>query len=114
VEFWLGQRLLLLRAVASPSLVLEERDDAVQIGLRQPLLLLCQISASFAQVLLTGVPFLGEPVTTVCSLQRLAEALGMGQHRTQILPHERLALPGGKEARRTPRRALGMDGLGLA
>ena len=55
----LCQRLLLLRKGAPPSLVLCQRDHAVQVSLRKALLLVRQTALAFAQILLAGLQFLG-------------------------------------------------------
>jgi transposase len=55
----LCQRLLLLRKIAPPSLVLCQRDHAVQVGLSQALLLVRQTALAFAQILLASLQFLG-------------------------------------------------------
>jgi len=65
LAFLLGQRMVALFQFPTPPLVLGQRDDAVQVGLRQTVQLLAQTGAAFAQVLATCLQFLRQPMAPV-------------------------------------------------
>jgi hypothetical protein len=61
-----SKRLQSLLQVVSSALVLGEFDDLSQVGLRQPLQLLFQIHARFAEMLAACLQFLWQPLPTLC------------------------------------------------
>jgi hypothetical protein len=84
--------LLSLFQLLMPSLVLFQLEDIGQVGIREPLHLVLQADTCFAQILPSRLQFLREPVASLGALERHRNAFGMGQHFTQILPHQVIEL----------------------
>ena len=98
LAFLFRQRLITLFQVATPSLVLGQGNDIVQIGFGQAINLLAQADATLAQVLPARLQRLWQPVPTVRALQRPRELGRMGEHFAQVAPHQLVELAGGRKA----------------
>ena len=108
-----GQGLDLLVELLSPARVLGQGDHGAQIGLGQPLDLPFQVDLAPAQRLPAGLQLLGQPVSPMGALQRVGDALGMGEQRAQIRPDQRVQGLGRDITRRAALVAQGPLGLGF-
>jgi hypothetical protein len=86
-----GLEPLLQFQAAAP--VLLQLHHIGQIGVGEPLHLLFQTHARFAEILPPSLQFLGQPVSTLRPLQGCCNGVGMGKHFTDILPHQIIKLP---------------------
>jgi hypothetical protein len=65
------QRLLTLFEALAAPLILSQRDDALQVGVAQPLHLAGQLLLPAAELLAASLELLREPVAALRPLQRL-------------------------------------------
>jgi hypothetical protein len=88
--FLAHQRLQVLLQTLAPALILLQRHDLVEVGVGEALHLVAHAGLSLPELGTARVQVLGQPGTRLRLCQRLGEARGMGQHVTQILPHQRI------------------------
>jgi hypothetical protein len=89
-------------------------DHLGQVGLQQPLPLPGHAGAHVAEGRLPPAELLGHPGAAACSLQRLADQLGLLQDGTQVRPHQLVELGGRDEPRRAGLQPAGGDRCLLA
>ncbi len=74
-----GQGLDFLIQLLSSALVLGQGDHGGQIGLGQPLDLTLEVDLAPVQLFPAGLQLLGQPMSPTGALQRVGDALGMGE-----------------------------------
>lgn len=98
-----GERLVFLVEFPSAAFILTARDDAVEVGIGEPLTLLLHAAPAPAQHLTPRLQLLRQPLTGMGPFESRGEMLGMQQEIAEILPDERIELVRGNEARGTGR-----------
>src|SRR3712207_2551372 len=81
--------------LAPPTLIFGKRDDAAQVGLREPIELLHESGPSAPQSGTTGLQLLGQPKSAAGSFHRACDHLRMLQDLAKVTPNKIL-----KRARR--------------
>jgi hypothetical protein len=105
-----GERLRTVSQILLASAIFFQLQDASQLRLGEPLLLLFEAPVGFPQVFAPGLELLGQPGTALCPSQRLFNQGGVAQECTDSLPHDLIQLVGRNEASWTPLIPTGLDG----
>jgi hypothetical protein len=82
------ERLQPVIGIAPTSLVFGQRYHSGEISVRQPLKLLTEGGAATAQIGLTCLQFLWQPVSATCPLHGVCDHLRSVEHLAQVAPDQ--------------------------
>ena len=95
--FLARQRLKTLLQPLAPPLILLQRHHLVEVGVREALYLVAHAGLTLPELGTARRQVLRQPSPCLRLFQRLGETRRVRQHVTEILPHQRIQLAGGRK-----------------